>query len=81
MNRKPLFITLVLALAAIGIVAVVLFVKNKKAEPTPETKESGYIADEPENKYEQVKPAKSAAPVIINESLIQPSKYGDFTQE
>jgi len=43
MKKKPLFITLIIAVAVIGIVAVVLFVKDaakpvkgKKAEPEPE---------------------------------------------
>ena len=33
MKRKPLFITLIVALAVIGIVAVVLFMKSTPAEP------------------------------------------------
>jgi Flp pilus assembly protein CpaB len=43
MKRKPLFITLIVAVAVIGIVAVVLFIKDvakpsksKQLEPEPE---------------------------------------------
>lgn len=43
MKRKPLFITLIVAVAVIGIVAVILFmkdgvkaVKSKATEPEPE---------------------------------------------
>lgn len=54
MKRKPLFITLIVAVAVIGIVAVVLFVKDaakptkgKKGEPEPEPEAEPEAEQEP----------------------------------
>lgn len=37
-SKKPLFITLIISIAIIGIIAVVLFVKNKPIEEKPKRK-------------------------------------------
>jgi hypothetical protein len=63
MNRKPLFITLAVALAVISIVAIVLFVKNKPVNPKEKTGKRNTDKLEPEEA--EIIPEEEVKPAII----------------
>jgi len=60
MKRKPLFITLIIALALVGVVAVVLFMKNKTSEAKVlKTFHKSEVEPEPEPEEETDEPVLS----------------------